>query len=158
MKFAKKVLIVFIYTFISFISQMNYGLCSDNGPVITEPVESVPVTQSQQQVPNAAVSTQQPAPSLQQPLPPSNIQTGKAANTNQGFIPAFMNMVKSLFIVIIIIIAMVAIIVFYRRIKSKTPIGLKVKEQRAQEVESNEPTNVSEAVSSFVRHKIKKTS
>jgi len=158
MKINKKFLIIFILFFISFISQINYGICSDSGPVVQQPVQSIPTAQAQPQVPVATVPQQQPVQSATQPVAPAvpNVQTGSAAN--QGFFPALMNMIKSLVNVIILFLAMAGIFILYKRIKAKPPSDAKQKKQKGQESESIEPTNVSEAVTSFVRHKIKRTS
>jgi len=156
MKINKKFLIIFILFFISFISQINYGICSDNAPVIPKTMQGIAPVQPQQQVPQ-----QQPvqgvAPQVPQAIPP-NLQTGGATTVNQGFLPAFMNMIKSLVNVIVLFLAMAGIFILYRRMKSKSPSAAKPKKQKGQESESIEPTNVSEAVSSFIRHKIKRTS
>ena len=159
MKINKKFLIIFILFFLSFISQINYGICSDNAPVAPNTMQGI--SSAQQQVPVTAVPQQQPVqsvtPQATQAVPP-NIQTGGATNANQGFFPAFMNMIKSLVNVIVLFLAMAGIFILYRRMKSKSPSGAKPKKQKGQESESVEPTNVSEAVSSFIRHKIKRTS
>ena len=158
MKINKKFLIIFIFSFISFISQINYGICSDSGPVAQQPVQNISTAQAQPQVPVVTVPQQQSAQGVTQPVPPAvpNVQTGRAAN--QGFLPSFMNMIKSLVNVIVLFLAMAGIFILYRRMKSKSPSGAKPKKQKGQEAESIEPTNVSEAVTSFVRHKIKRTS
>lgn len=153
MKFTKKFLIIFIFIYF-FISQINYGLCSDNGLAVKQPVKSTAVKQIQQQKPKAAVS--QPVKSV--PALQANTQSGNAVKANHGFIPALIKMLKILACVIIFIIVLAGIILFYKRIKSKASFGSRFEEQSEQEVESNEPTNISEAVSSFVRHKIKRTS
>lgn len=155
MKFIKKFLIIFICTFISFVLQINYGRCSDNGPVAPQPVQiqqqsrSIEVHQQQQAVP-------QP-PSISEP-DTSNIESGGTVKTNHGFIPMFLKMIKTLFGVVLLIIVIAGVIIFNRRIKSKRPSKLRIKKQKHQEVEKREPANVSEAVASFVRHKIKRTS
>lgn len=153
MKFNKKFLIILIYTFISFVSQINYGICSDNGPVVQQPVQSTPTIPNQQQMPVTNVPQQ-----MQQPLAPPNIPTGATTNAKQGFLPNLFNMIKSLLNIIILIIAIGGIIVLYRRMKSKTSGVQKPKKEKAQTIENIEPSTVSEAVSSFVRHKIKRTS
>ena len=147
--------------FISFISQINYGICSDNAPVAPNTMQGISSAQPQQQVPAETVPQQQPVQSATsqatQAVPP-NIQTGGATNANQGFFPAFMNMIKALVNVIVFVIAIAGIVILYKRMKSKSPSAAKPKKQKGQVSESIEPTNVSEAVSSFVRHKIKRTS
>lgn len=152
MKLNKKFLIIIIYVFISFISQINYGICSDNVYIPPPTPPNAPTAQTQPQAPVPVVQQQ---PQQAAPVPP-NLQTGGATNVNQGFIPVFINMIKSLFSVIILIIAGAGIIIFYKRIKSKGSSAAKSKKQKVHESESNEPGNVSEAVSSFVRHKIKR--
>jgi len=153
MKFVKKFLIISICSFISAIAQINYGICSDNMPVVPQPAQNI------QQAPDATVpeqpSTQAIPSQIEQPpqLPPS-LPTGAATSANQGFFQVFINMLKALASVIIVIIAMTGVIILYKRMKSKTPTTAKPK----QTGENNEPSTVSEAVSSFVRHKIKRTS
>ena len=154
MKFIKKFLIIFICTFISFVLQINYARCSDNGPVVQQPA------QTHQQSQGMDVQQQQAVPqppSISEPGT-SNIESGGAVKTNHGFIPMFLKMIKTLFGVVLLIIVIAGVIIFNRRIKSKRPSKLRIKKQKQQEVEKREPANVSEAVASFVRHKIKRTS
>ena len=156
MKNSKKFLVIFIYSFILFISQINYGICSDNASANQQ------TGQYQQQVSNAEIpeqpSTQGITQQSQQTPPSSDIHTDSETKVNQGFIPALMNMIMTLLKVIFSIIAIAGIIILYRRIKSKTPADREIKNQKTSDVENKEPTTVTEAVSSFVRHKVKNIS
>jgi len=98
-------------------------------------------TQSQVYIPSpdVAQSPQVPSP------PPSN-----------NFFTAIISMVKSLFNIIVLIAAFAGIFIVYKRIKSKTASPSANKSSHEQEKQPTSPTNVSEAVSSFVRHKIKR--
>lgn len=171
MKFHKKFLIIFVLTLISTVLTANYGLCSDNvaippvepqsqqtqqnavqQPVSDLPPQSIPVTQQSPQ--NIPTQMQQP------PAPPQSVQQVAPPITppsNQGFMPVFTNMLSVLLKVILIILVLAGIIVLYRKIKAKTPSIPKIKKEKIQERTKSEPENVSEAVSSFMRHRIKRT-
>lgn len=158
MKLSKIILTVFICSFISFTTQINVGKCSENLPVLP-PDE--PVSQSAQQP--AAQTTQQQPVTTTQPVQQTSqeateVQNSQVTEPKSGFLPALINMLVSLAKVVLLIISIAGIILLYKRIKSQMPAVERPKKQQEQdEDESREPATVSEAVSSFVRHKIKKT-
>jgi len=164
MKLNIKILIIFICAFISVISQTNLGICSDNVPVAPNQIETGAAVQSEQPQESAQEIPQSPQPPETPQVPeapqPPSIPTANNANppSNNGFIAAFVNMAKVLLNVVIAIITAAGLIVLYRRFKSKISLSSKSKNQNGQDYENNMPTNVSEAVSSFVRHRIKRTS
>jgi len=148
MKFNKKFPLIIICIFIISIFGVNYGKCSDNVVIPQQTLQHRQIINTNKEIPL-------PPPQMPSPLP-----TGSTTNAaaGQGIIPVFMKMLKSLFSVIILILAMAGIVVLYRRIKSKNSSEHgEQKKEKSPEVSGMEPTNVSEAVSSFVRHKIKKT-
>lgn len=174
MKLYGKFLIIAICLVFSLISQFNCGKCSDNVTLPPPSAQAAPAA-VQQPAPAEAVPQQQPvqgaAPQVPHPpaqpvvpskpapqiTPPPVPQTSGVVPTEQGFFSSFMKMLRMLLNVIILIIAIAGIVYVFKQFKSGVPSGQTTPKQREQEEEKKEPANVSEAVSSFVRHKLKRT-
>ncbi|MDD3013867.1 MAG: hypothetical protein PHC34_09215 [Candidatus Gastranaerophilales bacterium] len=82
---------------------------------------------------------------------------GQNAEKEQSpFVKGLFNMFKALFGVLAIICGLSGAVLFYKWLKSKSVL-VKVQQQAAQAaLETKEPATVSEAVASFVKHRIKK--
>jgi len=106
--------------------------------------------QQSQQAPTATTQPQVyiPAPDAAQTAPAPPPAPAKT------FLGAIISMLQALFNVVLLIAAMVGIFILYKRMKSKNSTPEKTAEQR--ETPIDEPTTVTEAVASFVRHKIKR--
>jgi len=153
MKLNIKILIIFTCAFISVISQTNCAICSDNIPVAPNQIRTGAATQPQQLQESQESTSLTSQPSS---IPAADKNSGQTSNN--GFLSAFANMAKTLLNVIIAIITAAGLIVLYRRFKSKISLPSKPKNKNSQDYENTMPTNVSEAVVSFVRRKIKRTS
>lgn len=77
---------------------------------------------------------------------------------SNGFVGVLVKMFSALVKVILLLTVIYAGILLYRRLKEMQLLPLKKKEETSQKVTSGEPETVSEAVSSFVKHRIKKNS
>lgn len=164
MQLIKKFFTSFILTFIFVIFlQINCGVCSDNMPVQAQPAPDVivkgqPTPIVQKNAHKIQIPSLQQAPSAKPKAVPSR---------NQGFLPAFTNMLETLIKVILLIAALAGIIFLFKRIKSKLPsLSVNIpkfskqakkskKNKNDAEKFSNEPDNVSDAVAMFIKHKIK---
>ena len=65
-----------------------------------------------------------------------------------SFVGVLLNMIKALVAIVVLILAITGLVMAFNKLRSKN----QKQESRSQII--NEPTNISEAVSSFVRHKL----
>lgn len=159
MKLVKK-LIIILFAIVSIITHANSGICSDNTAAAQQPQPAAQVSQPVAVPQQTATQPQQQAAPVQQQPQTSPITP---PNNNQGFLPSIMNMISVLLKVIVLILILGGIIVLYKRSRSggafKLPALNLQKPKKGTPEEAGiitEPSDVSEAVSSFIKHRIKR--
>lgn len=80
----------------------------------------------------------------------------KGEKVKSPFIEGIFNMFRALFGVLALIAGLSGAVLFYKWLKSKSAILKTEQEAMQASLESREPETVSEAVASFVKHRIKK--
>jgi Na+-translocating ferredoxin:NAD+ oxidoreductase RnfD subunit len=162
MKFNNKILIISFTAIL--ILTAHHAYCSDNSAAnLAQQVSQT--TQSQQAPQNAEQSTQNQAVNEQS----QTEQTPAAPPQSKGFAGNFANMLLALGKVLLLIFLIGGILVLYQKARTgqlsfKIPaLNLpqsKLKQRKQKKAKdsdsSGEPADVSEAVSSFIRHRIKK--
>lgn len=160
MKFTKKSPVI-ICTFLILFFNVNNGFCSDN---ITLPGNMPAVIQNNESdnTKNVATPKQLPTSQTKSKVQTSAESTEKTSTykTDNTAPDSLTKMITGLVKVISLIVFLAILYVLYRRFKSgkslfKMPGNRESSSEKNETSKNRPPSDVSEAVTSFIRHKIK---